>query len=65
MTCSDNDTLRLSPCSSSACHEALAQLRHDIVGSIVDMPRGKLPRSVVKRRGLGLQQAWDLHGSLA
>jgi len=51
------ENVRLTPHASSGSVEALAQLRHNTAQNVVDMLCGKLPRSIVNRKGLGLDQA--------
>ena len=44
----------ICPHASSWGVEALSQLRHDTAQNVVDALQGKLPRSIVNRKGLGL-----------
>jgi D-3-phosphoglycerate dehydrogenase len=51
------DNVIVTPHASSGSHQALAQLRHDTAQNVVDMLEGRLPRSIVNRKGLGLAQS--------
>jgi D-3-phosphoglycerate dehydrogenase len=48
------DNVIINPHASSGSVEATAQVRHDTAQNVVDMLSGKLPRSVVNRKALGL-----------
>ena len=48
------DNVIVNPHASSGSVEAAAQLRHDTAQNVVDMLSGRLPRSIVNRKALGL-----------